>query len=930
MKEKIYKLMSFMLVAGIAFSTITAPVYAAPDSGLKGLNTTFEKSISDLGSADISSIDDLFDMEYYAFMNPDVVLQYGYNRAKLLEHYLKYGIKEGRLGSRIFNVSLYKELYPELAAIYGDDWNAYVKHYFTVGIAEGRSNGVSEAESRYKERVSLYLKLTGINQNTINANTNVEINVSDNGIISDSDGNILIPWDVISREPYLTIETLRQRCGDSLVLFTDYKGDITFIGGNFSDVNVGNSESAKESLHCLMQILKIDENSRMLTLDTTGHDSLNNAFYRFVVTDEAGVYYKNSSIVVTADSTGEVLSVSSSSSKSWEGEAKIEEVDYDAVIAARIPVLTPDMKLYENQELVYVKSRNIYEYVNYYNYQGEVYRVSVNENGELCELSFIKQYGDGDYDWKKAIPYSETMEGLSGLNENPMEFVTIFGDYVNLNCHKVSGDLYYLYDKKNGIYCEVTIDDTYFDFVNKYKESEEAASAYLNTLEVDKVKKIIGFSALVAGFHNVQINFDNNSILNEIRETEKGIIPIQIIYQEGDHTVNAAASTLDDTITIRLYDSLVIQNLDVVSHELSHVIYYKITSGTEYANASGSINESYADILGNLFEMSLSDDIYGGYIDREKWLLCEGLSANIKSKESGVYEHPNSEVYNKSVITKKINDLLVSGDSTYVIVKSVRTMSDPELAGDASKVNGPNYIQNGVDAEYLKKNDKGGIHTNNGILNNVCYKMYQEFHAKDSNFSYMDLYNIWYDTLQYVTNDSGYPDMEVYVTQSLKLHGYSNDYIEITARIFDEANVDAYVYTESLYGAANQAFVYSDIEDAAFDKTDIEVENALEESAIEPATEDSAKEVVEEIDSVVEPAAEEESNEAPNEAVEEESVVEPVTDTQSETETAPEVTETQSETEAASETEPVPENTETEPAPENTEVELEVTETVEE
>ncbi|MCM1543221.1 MAG: hypothetical protein NC121_18465 [Blautia sp.] len=79
-----------------------------------------------------------FDPEYYAEQNPDVVEICGTTEEALYEHYVTYGIREGRNCSEIFNVKLYREHYPDLEEAFGDDWEAYVEHYLTVGVQEGR------------------------------------------------------------------------------------------------------------------------------------------------------------------------------------------------------------------------------------------------------------------------------------------------------------------------------------------------------------------------------------------------------------------------------------------------------------------------------------------------------------------------------------------------------------------------------------------------------------------------------------------------------------------------------------------------------------------------------------------------------------------------------------------------------------------------
>lgn len=87
------------------------------------------------------SLKDYFDAKYYASLYPDLQEAYGNDEAGLYNHYLTFGIKEGRTASRVFNVNKYRETYTDLDTAFGDDWNAYVNHYAAFGIKEGRDGG---------------------------------------------------------------------------------------------------------------------------------------------------------------------------------------------------------------------------------------------------------------------------------------------------------------------------------------------------------------------------------------------------------------------------------------------------------------------------------------------------------------------------------------------------------------------------------------------------------------------------------------------------------------------------------------------------------------------------------------------------------------------------------------------------------------------
>jgi hypothetical protein len=84
----------------------------------------------------------VFDAEYYASCHPDVVAVLGNSTNALFNHFVQYGLREGRASSPTFDISFYKLAYPDLQAAFGDDVGAYVRHYLRYGINEQRTSGI--------------------------------------------------------------------------------------------------------------------------------------------------------------------------------------------------------------------------------------------------------------------------------------------------------------------------------------------------------------------------------------------------------------------------------------------------------------------------------------------------------------------------------------------------------------------------------------------------------------------------------------------------------------------------------------------------------------------------------------------------------------------------------------------------------------------
>jgi hypothetical protein len=79
----------------------------------------------------------VFNPEYYAKMNSDVVKALGSNPVTLWQHFCNCGCHEARIGSAEFNPKNYKNRYPDLAKAYGNDWVQYYVHYCKTGKAKG-------------------------------------------------------------------------------------------------------------------------------------------------------------------------------------------------------------------------------------------------------------------------------------------------------------------------------------------------------------------------------------------------------------------------------------------------------------------------------------------------------------------------------------------------------------------------------------------------------------------------------------------------------------------------------------------------------------------------------------------------------------------------------------------------------------------------
>lgn len=81
----------------------------------------------------------VYDYWYYMDHNPDLQAAFGDNEAAALEHFVKYGMKEGRQANQLFNAKIYRSNNSDLRTAYGDDLQKYYEHFMKWGFNEHRS-----------------------------------------------------------------------------------------------------------------------------------------------------------------------------------------------------------------------------------------------------------------------------------------------------------------------------------------------------------------------------------------------------------------------------------------------------------------------------------------------------------------------------------------------------------------------------------------------------------------------------------------------------------------------------------------------------------------------------------------------------------------------------------------------------------------------
>jgi len=98
-------------------------------------NTDAYVGTSVLNGVDYSAV---YNFSTYTSTYSDIKNTFGSDDNAALQHFVTFGMKEGRQASTTFNVFIYKNRYPDLQKAFGNNLPAYYMHFITNGQIEGR------------------------------------------------------------------------------------------------------------------------------------------------------------------------------------------------------------------------------------------------------------------------------------------------------------------------------------------------------------------------------------------------------------------------------------------------------------------------------------------------------------------------------------------------------------------------------------------------------------------------------------------------------------------------------------------------------------------------------------------------------------------------------------------------------------------------
>jgi len=176
-------------------------------------------------------------------------------------------------------------------------------------------------------------------------------------------------------------------------------------------------------------------------------------------------------------------------------------------------------------------------------------------------------------------------------------------------------------------------------------------------------------------------------------------------------------------------------SLDIVGHEFTHCVV-DATANLTYANESGAIDESFADIFGTAIE----------FYTRDMFADDPDFDANYTIGEEVITASPDGNLF-------------------------LRSMQDPTLK------NHPNHYSNRVSPDPCtptKGNDKCGVHTNSGIMNYVYYLLCEGGIHPTTNVYVPAIGRLW-------TEDMFYTVLVAFLTPSSRFIDVANAMVEVAS-----------------------------------------------------------------------------------------------------------------------------------------------------
>lgn len=769
------------------------------------------------------TLKDLFDANYYLMLYPELRAVYGDNAELLYQHFVKYGLSEGRKCSPYLDLSKYIAGNADLSSVFGTNIDAIVAHYFIYGVNEGRNSYATPLDLAIQQKLETasnvysngkldndaikalygqaYLETAYIqNSRPASSNSDDVSNSDENSHIIISNDVIAVPWDYVENG-YVTLDMIKAHCGDNLILVQNSKNDVTFIAGDISSRNVTDSNSVMEAVQSFFGILKYPEDTCYLHLTKEYYDSSGNHIYKFesrdIETDittnkildicldsEKGLGAVTGTVFLKTDKNGNIIAVSSTSKDTFEafdystysimednitdcGVTKCKITDkrwnVEKLTVDQISSILRKSKEYE------VLSNLPEEYNVAYDRSYPFYKFFVQKDDAIymiCVSSEQEINSDqlicSIYPIDKVVYYSTE---IPGEKSQPYDNL-----YSNVEVTYMS------FTDSNGrmVSLPVASDETgYYFCAPEYKLILKNDTDYADTKWINND----------SGLYYIDLgNPDENAvtIFSNMYESCKAcyehsgknnVLPTIISLYSSNSSEQNAFGTSDFALSLMLYTNYkpYIADISTAGHESTHA-YTKENYSWPHTSVKfvGAISEGYADIVGMIIQQKVIEEYLQSTSEKTGKSIDEVYQEILNQKKWLI---DRNDWYSGGGYDENGNPIWL-----YKASDPVGTCNEFPLYAD--KIGGTNFVTDGNDDDY-------GCHANSSVLSHITYEMWNSGVEKD----YDKLFDIWYDTVYVMTGESSFYDIRNYIEASMKEKNYSHDQIDKTMELFDAANI---------------------------------------------------------------------------------------------------------------------------------------------
>ena len=516
-----------------------------------------------------------------------------------------------------------------------------------------------------------------------------------------------------------------------------------FIDGTFSSKTVSSSDDVLQALEDIKDVMKFENILEELELSKE-EKSKGITYYKYNQVYK-GVPVYNQNIIISVDKNGKILGLSG---------YYIPDIDIDIIPKKTKEDVEKNLTeiLGENATII---SNDLYVWAGYES-QNLIYVVT-GYSDEMVSLFLVDANSGEILSQEDAFDYATTYS-YTGMGLDSKTYTINLEEYMDLL--NGEGQRYRFYDPIRNI----SIAD--YRYVGGIASAFVSAIPGTTPITVDIVSGNIDLalqdekfiqSAITAMAHYEKIYDYYRNVLDRDSFDNKGS---KIIVNLGVTDSTFSSDDLNNAFWFSPTNQMFIGNwngksfaasLDVLGHEFTHgVVAYTAelahTAKEEdkmRAFETGALNEGYADILGSLIEGKNWTIAETNEIIRD---ISNPLSYKQPCIKGGKYYYPDS--YFKEGET--LEQFLENHSLTYI-------------------------------TDY----DKGGVHTNSGVVSYAAYLMYKSgaFSSRE------EMAKVWYNSLFLLSSYSNFEDCALAVIKSAKNLGLSEPSIYKITKAFQDTKM---------------------------------------------------------------------------------------------------------------------------------------------